>query len=36
MLKMIVGIFLGLLIGAGCRWFDIPGRARQSSPALYS
>ena len=24
MLKMIVGIFLGLLIGAGCRWFDIP------------
>jgi XapX domain-containing protein len=24
MLKMIVGITLGLLIGAGCRWFDIP------------
>ena len=24
MLKMIVGIVLGLLIGAGCRWFDIP------------
>jgi XapX domain-containing protein len=24
MIKMIVGIFLGLLIGAGCRWFDIP------------
>ena len=21
---MIVGILLGLLIGAGCRWFDIP------------
>jgi XapX domain-containing protein len=24
MIKMIVGIILGLLIGAGCRWFDIP------------
>jgi XapX domain-containing protein len=23
-LKLIIGIFLGLLIGAGCRWFDIP------------
>jgi XapX domain-containing protein len=24
MIKMIVGIALALLIGAGCRWFDIP------------
>jgi XapX domain-containing protein len=24
MIKMFVGIILGLLIGAGCRWFDIP------------
>jgi XapX domain-containing protein len=24
MVKMIIGIILGLLIGAGCRWFDIP------------
>ena len=24
MLKVIVGILLGLLIGAACRWFDIP------------
>jgi XapX domain-containing protein len=24
MFKVIVGIFLGLLIGVGCRWFDIP------------
>jgi len=24
MIKMIVGIFLGLLIGTACRWFDIP------------
>jgi XapX domain-containing protein len=24
MIKMIVGIILVLLIGAGCRWFDIP------------
>lgn len=24
MIKMTVGIILGLLIGAGCRWFDIP------------
>jgi XapX domain-containing protein len=24
MIKLIVGIILGLLIGAGCRWFDIP------------
>jgi len=23
-IKLIVGIFLGLLIGASCRWFDIP------------
>ena len=24
MLKVSVGILLGLLIGAACRWFDIP------------
>jgi XapX domain-containing protein len=24
MIKMIVGILLGLLIGTACRWFDIP------------
>lgn len=24
MLKPVVGIILGSLIGAGCRWFDIP------------
>jgi XapX domain-containing protein len=24
MVKMIVGIILGLLIGAACRWFEIP------------
>jgi XapX domain-containing protein len=24
MVKVIVGILLGLLIGAACRWFDIP------------
>ncbi len=24
MLKIIVGLVLGLFIGAGCRWFDIP------------
>jgi XapX domain-containing protein len=24
MIKLTVGIILGLLIGAGCRWFDIP------------
>jgi len=24
MTKIVVGIVLGLLIGAGCRWFDVP------------
>lgn len=24
MVKLFVGIILGLLIGVGCRWFDIP------------
>jgi XapX domain-containing protein len=24
MVKMLVAILLGMLIGAGCRWFDIP------------
>jgi XapX domain-containing protein len=24
MTKTIVGILLGLLIGVGCRWFDVP------------
>ncbi len=24
MVKVIVGVLLGLLIGAACRWFDIP------------
>ncbi len=24
MIKIIVGIILGLLIGVACRWFDIP------------
>lgn len=24
MTKMIVGLLLGLLIGVGCRWFDVP------------
>jgi XapX domain-containing protein len=23
-MKIVLGIILGLLIGAGCRWFDIP------------
>jgi XapX domain-containing protein len=27
MIKMIAGIVLGLLIGAGCRWFDVPAPA---------
>ena len=25
MIKIILGFVLALLIGAGCRWFDIPG-----------
>ena len=24
MLKMAIGLTLGFLIGAGCRWFDVP------------
>ena len=24
MVKMTVGLVLGFLIGAGCRWFDVP------------
>jgi XapX domain-containing protein len=24
MVKIIAGIILGLMIGAGCRWFDVP------------
>jgi XapX domain-containing protein len=24
MIKMFTGLVIGLLIGAGCRWFDIP------------
>lgn len=24
MTKILLGLLLGLLIGAGCRWFDIP------------
>jgi XapX domain-containing protein len=24
MVKIIAGMILGLMIGAGCRWFDIP------------
>jgi XapX domain-containing protein len=24
MTKTIIGILLGLFIGAGCRWFDVP------------
>jgi XapX domain-containing protein len=24
MVKIALGLFLGLAIGAGCRWFDIP------------
>lgn len=24
MTKTVVGILLGLLIGVGCRWFDVP------------
>jgi XapX domain-containing protein len=24
MMKAIIGLVLGLLIGAGCRWFDVP------------
>ena len=24
MMKSLLGIILGLLIGAGCRWFDVP------------
>ena len=24
MIKLFVGVILGLLIGVGCRWFDIP------------
>ena len=27
MIKIVAGIVLGLLIGAGCRWFDIPAPA---------
>lgn len=23
-MKIIIGLFLGLIIGAGCRWLDIP------------
>ncbi len=24
MIKILLGLLVGLLIGAGCRWFDIP------------
>jgi XapX domain-containing protein len=24
MLKTLIGLVLGLLIGAGCRWFEVP------------
>jgi XapX domain-containing protein len=24
MIKVFAGLIIGLLIGAGCRWFDIP------------
>lgn len=24
MMKSLLGMILGLLIGAGCRWFDVP------------
>jgi XapX domain-containing protein len=24
MIRMVAGIVLGVLIGAGCRWFDVP------------
>ena len=24
MLKIVLGLTLGFLIGAGCRWFDVP------------
>ena len=24
MIKILLGLVLGFLIGAGCRWFDIP------------
>lgn len=27
MVSAIVGLCLGLLVGAGCRWFDIPSPA---------
>jgi len=30
MSKILLGLVVGLLIGAGCRWFDIPFRVRQS------
>ncbi len=24
MIKILIGLLVGLLIGAGCRWFDVP------------
>lgn len=24
MIKTVIGLFLGLLIGVACRWFDVP------------
>jgi XapX domain-containing protein len=27
MISAAIGLFLGLLVGAGCRWFDIPSPA---------
>ena len=31
MIKVLIGIVVGLVIGAGCRWFDIPA---PSPPSL--
>ena len=31
-MKSVVGLMLGLLIGAACRWFEIPGTRATARP----